>query len=311
MKGMKRFLGIYSFLLAIAMLFSACKGTPEPPEILPELAQLPPLPPPSLVFDTIEAETPYNLTLFFTLGIENPLPFAGQAKLDSWQVEINGQVALSGFSLEGEKSSFQIAAGNSALFPLRLNMDVAALIAEGLAPADNYEVNLITTLEFSGTDGAISGPAASDAVFPPRVQVSALVAFPGVQAPVFSITDIAILKAELINTRFRVGMTIDNPNSFPVELSAFGYELFGNGRFWAEGIERDIIQVPAKSSVSGNIFLMMNFMGMRRQLLDQIINLVDVNYRFIGEAQVSTGVEFLPKFTTRFDLSGFSQVLER
>ncbi|MCL2233127.1 MAG: LEA type 2 family protein, partial [Treponema sp.] len=106
-------------------------------------------------------------------------------------------------------------------------------------------------------------------------------------------------------------MTIDNPNAFPVVLSSFDYELYGNGRFWAEGTERNLIQIPAKSSVEGNIFLIMNFMGMRRTLLDQIINLVDVNYRFTGEVQVSTGVDFLPTFVTAFDISGFSQVLEQ
>jgi len=186
-------------------------------------------------------------------------------------------------------------------------MDVPALITEGLAPADDYEVRLIAELGFSHDRGG----ELSRYLPPGRLQVCSLAAFPGVRPPVFSINDIAILKAELINTRFRVGMTIDNPNAFPVVLSSFDYELYGNGRFWAEGTERNLIQIPAKSSVEGNIFLIMNFMGMRRTLLDQIINLVDVNYRFTGEVQVSTGVDFLPTFVTAFDISGFSQVLEQ
>jgi len=56
---------------------------------------------------------------------------------------------------------------------------------------------------------------------------------------------------------------------------------------------------------------MMNFINMRRDLLDQIINLIDVNYRFAGQAMVGTGVEYLPMFKTEFDLSGYSQVLEK
>jgi len=299
-EGMKKlfnltFFSICASLLAAGLFFSACRTAPQvQPEHLP-----------SLVFDGIEAESPDNLTLFFTLTINNPFPFAGRAEIESWQVQVNGQSARSGFALEGADGSFRIEAGASGSFPLRLNMDVAALVTQGLAPADDYEVRLITELEFSQDNEAARGAAP-----PARLQVSGLAAFPGVRPPVFSITSIAILQAELINTRFRVGLRIDNPNPYPVDLSALAYVLYGNGRLWAEGTERNIIQIPAKSSVTGDLFLLMNFIDMRRDLLDQIINLVAVNYRFRGESQVSTGVDYLPRFTTRFDLSGYSEVIE-
>jgi len=279
--------------LAASLFLAACRSVPTPEELL--------LPLPLLAFDGIRAENPDNLSLFFTLEIDNPLPSAGWVTLESWQVKVNGQTAYAGFSLEGAEGSFAITPEVSASFPLTLNMDVAALMAEGLAPADYYEVTLITELGFSCGAETVAD----------RFMVSGLAAFPGVRPPVFTIVDIAILQAELINTRFRVGMQIENPNAFPVELSALGYTLFGNGRLWADGTERNAIQIPAKSSIEGNFLLLMNFMGMRRDTLDQIINLVDVNYRFAGEAQVRTGVAFLPQFTTHFDLSGFSQVLER
>ena len=129
--------------------------------------------------------------------------------------------------------------------------------------------------------------------------------------PVFTITSIAILQAELINTRFRVSLRINNPNPFPVELSEFRYELYGNGRLWADGIEKNAFEVPGNSTVEGNLFLLMNFIDMQRNLLDQIINLVDVNYRFAGSALVDTLLEQHPNFRTSFDLSGYSRVFER
>ena len=48
---------------------------------------------------------------------------------------------------------------------------------------------------------------------------------PELLEPVFSIASIAILQAELVNTRFKVRLRIDNPNSVPLELSSFNYEL--------------------------------------------------------------------------------------
>jgi len=271
------------FFLASGLFFSACRSAPA----------LPP-PAPLLVFNSIEAESPDKLTLNFTLTIENPLPRAGVARIERWRVEVNGRAAYAGFSLRGGENGFPVGAGVSATFPLRLQMDVPALAAQGLAPADNYEVTLTADVRFPHAE----------------VQVSALAAFVGMRPPEFTIIDIAILQAELINTRFRVGMRIENPNPFPLTLSAFGYELYGNGLFWADGMMRDLIEIPAKSYVTGNLLLLMNFMGMRRGLLDQIINLVDVNYRFVGRAHVSTGITYLPEFIAHFDLSGFSQVIE-
>jgi len=179
-------------------------------------------------------------------------------------------------------------------------MDIGALAARGLAPKEDYSVALIAELDYS----LPSTP-------PAKVEVRGLAAFPGVQPPMFTITEIAILKAELINTRFRVGLKIDNPNPFPIELSAFSYNLYGNGMLWADGADKNVINIRAKSSLSGNVMLLMNFINMNRTLLDQIIYLEDVNYRFTGDVQVSTGIEYLPKFNDGFDVSGYSKVLER
>ena len=283
---------VFISLLAVSFLFSACKSKPASQEE-PRLS----FPSASLVFNGIEADDPVHLKLLFALDITYPLPAAGQVKIESWQVNLNGKNASPAFTLDFPEST--VIASNSSI-PLRLNMDIAALAEKGLAPHDDYSVTLITELVFN-----------SDFTVPMKFTVSGLAEFPGVLEPKFKITSIAILQAELINTRFRVGLRIDNPNPYPVELSAFSYKLFGNGRLWAEGEEKNIIQIPENFSVEGNLFMMMNFIDMERRLLDQIINLVDVNYRFSGEAQVSTGVDYLPVFNTEFNLSGYSEVLEK
>ena len=131
-----------------------------------------------------------------------------------------------------------------------------------------------------------------------------------VQSPEFIINSIAILKAELVNTRFRVGLKINNPNPFPLELSSFSYELYGNGRLWADGIETNVLTVDANSSLEGNLFLIMNFIDMERSLLDQIIMLEDVNYRFSGNVHVNAIGRSLPSFNSSFEVSGYSIVLD-
>ena len=52
----------------------------------------------------------------------------------------------------------------------------------------------------------------------------------------------------------------------------------------------------------------MNFTNMKREVLDQVISLRAVKYRFAGEAAVSADGGRLPGFTVRFDRSGESPV---
>ena len=278
---------ILGLLTVMLFFFTACKSSPAVDT-----------PPPTLVFNDIEAENPEKLSLYFSLELENPFPVDISAVIDSWQVEINDRRAPLGFSLE-HPALLEISGSLSV--PLRLDMDIAALARAGLAPADDYRVNLILSLELSGNSRA---PVPSG-----KLEVSSLAEFPGVRAPEFTITSIAILKAELVNTGFRLGLRIVNPNPYSVNLSALSYVLYGNGRRWADGLERKIGSVPGKSALQGHLVLGMNFIDMGRDLFDQIVNLVDVNYRFAGNAIVTTGVDYLPSFDSGFDLSGYSIVL--
>jgi len=278
-------------LFFMACFFTACKSKPAVPE-----AETAPSTSPSaaLTFTGIQADDIEHLRVSGIL--EAKAPSGSRAKIKSWQVLIDGEDAGFAFSLNYPQGEFH----SGSPIPLTLSMDIAALAAKGLAPKDDYAVTLITELD------VLSGSAS-----PVRIIARETAEFPGLQEPGFSITSIAILKAELVNTRFRVNMKIDNPNPFPLELSNFIYELYGNGRLWAEATEKKVFVVEGKSSMQGDLFLIMNFINMERRLLDQIANLVSVNYRFTGKAQVSTGIDYFPKFNTGFDLSGYSEVLEK
>ena len=130
---------------------------------------------------------------------------------------------------------------------------------------------------------------------------------PGIQEPDFSISSIKILQAELVNTRLKVKVRIENPNPFPVSLSSFTYELYGEGRFWAEGTEKNVFTVPASGFVEKDLFLVMNFIDMKRDLLDKVIAMENVAYRFEGSVQISAAD--MPLLTKSFSLEGKSEVI--
>ena len=131
-------------------------------------------------------------------------------------------------------------------------------------------------------------------------------ALPLVREPVFSVSSIKILQAELVNTRLKVKLRIENPNPFPVTLSSFEYELYGEGLFWADGTEKNVFTVPASGFAEKDLFLVMNFIDMKRDLLDKVIAMEMVAYRFAGTVKINAGD--LPIAANTFSLEGESEV---
>jgi LEA14-like dessication related protein len=211
--------------------------------------------------------------------------------LRSWRLLLNGEewTFPGGEGLETTSLETTALETSPETLPLSLILD----LPEEAGDFDEYHAVLELDLAAPET-----GPLRAEA------------AFPRIRAPEFTITSIAVIKAELVNTRFRVDLTINNPNIFPVTLSSLSYELYGKGRFWARGRERDLLAVPARGQAAARLFLEMNFTNMRRDLLDEVIALGTVPYRFTGEALVDTGLPLLPSFKTEFDRSGYSAVLK-
>ena len=127
-------------------------------------------------------------------------------------------------------------------------------------------------------------------------------------APKFNILSIVILQSDLINTEFETTVTIENLNEFPVNLISINYELYGDDLLWASGERKNILHVPANSSCETEFRFSMNFMGMNRRMLDNIIAMHQVNFRFSGTAEVDAEYPNISPFITRFDITGLSEV---
>jgi len=147
--------------------------------------------------------------------------------------------------------------------------------------------------------------------------------------PKFDIVSIYIIQADLVVTEFEALIKIDNTNDFAMELFSINYELFGNNYFWADGTSenflaannrleaatyhthKDVFKIPAEASAEARFTFKMNFINMPRSLLDDVIAMRQVNYRFKGNAQVRPAIEEADIFTAEFDCTGFSNVKKR
>ncbi|MCA1951207.1 MAG: LEA type 2 family protein [Treponema sp.] len=143
-----------------------------------------------------------------------------------------------------------------------------------------------------------------------NLETKTAIPMPQIFWPEVRVLNIAVKRAELINTRLKVRLLIENHNNFPLTLSRFSYELYGNGRFWADGSLADLFTIQGNESIEKDIYLLMNFINMKRDLLDQVIALKSVQYRFHGDLRIESPLLYLPAFPYAFDKQGSSPVIE-
>jgi LEA14-like dessication related protein len=263
--------GVFVFL---ALCLSCKSPAPAAVEAEPAPAVLP-APRASLTFDRIEAEDLERITLWFNLEAENLRPESVRFVSAAWHAVFNGEpgAAAKNFTaLEGA-----LPPGEKSVFPARLDIAPEALLENSAGAGTDCEAELSLDLVFDYGEGKTE-----------TVPVKAAAVFPLIRKPEFRIMSVAVRKAELIDTRFKVKIRLKNPNIFPVELSAFSFELYNGGRLWAGGKRRNILSIPQGQTAETEFFLTMNFIGMHRNLLDQVIAMEQIYYRFAGEATVST-----------------------
>jgi len=129
--------------------------------------------------------------------------------------------------------------------------------------------------------------------------------------PEFEVVSIVILQADLVVTEFETVLRVKNPNEFALELKSITYELFGNNALWAEGSSSNVLLIPPLSSSETTFMFSMNFIDMRRSLLDDVIAMRRVNYRFRGKAEVQPLIPNVGSFIMSYDCFGFSDVRRR
>ncbi|MDR2080061.1 MAG: LEA type 2 family protein [Treponema sp.] len=279
-------------LLSILAGLAACAtGTPPPEPASPALPAL------SLGFDRVEAAGPGSITLVVRADAENPRSAAVDISPAGWELTLNGRPVERGAELNMD--GVTLAARSTGTIPGRLELSGEALaLADQGEPAEyEADLRLHLALQFHGGESL-------------RKTVEARLIFPRIRQPEFTVSSLAVVQAELINTRFRVRLRIDNPNRYPLELSAFTYELYGAGRYWAEGRETEVMRIPPMGSAEKDLFLVMNFINMKREVLDRVIAMRTIPYRLTGAVRVGTGIPYLPQFTMRFDRSGDSPVVQ-
>jgi LEA14-like dessication related protein len=270
-------------------VFSACKTLPE--NLSPRRPKA------ELVFERMEASNPSEVMLYLLIRADNPRGEGAAIKLSSGSIFVNGSELSGGYAFRAADGG--LLSGYAEPFSQEEIRAVCVLDMK-LLPQEDAGIEACASLEL-GFD--FEGGASE------FVRAETFFSFPRVREPEFSVVSIAVMQAELINTRLKVKIKIRNPNPFPLILSAFSYELYGGGYLWADGDKKNLCEIGENDETEESLFIVMNFIDMRRDLLDQVIAMRNVRYRFTGEVEIGTGIAYLPRFVSLFDLRGDSEVL--
>jgi LEA14-like dessication related protein len=278
-------------LLACSFLCFSCKTMKDenPPDLLNPSARL--------IFERAEAETVEHVTLRFTLEVKNPRKSPAILRIQNWEIRINDQALREGTVLVLETPRPQVDAEGEAQFPLRLEMNLRHLRAQEAGTKTEYTGALQIQAAFAFDSGGFAA-----------AQVTSEAFFPRIQEPEFSIISIAVGRGgpeekSSPQAKFRLGLLIDNPNLFPLELSGLSYSFYGDGNFWAQGAHTESLPIPAQASVETYVYLLTN-----TAVPKQLAALQAVQYRLTGESRILTNMQYLPEFRMDFDLSGDSRL---
>lgn len=81
-----------------------------------------------------------------------------------------------------------------------------------------------------------------------------------VEKPRLAVTDFKLLGAQGLSPRFGIGLKVDNPNRFDLDLNGASYTLSLQGFEVIQGVSNDIPTIPAYGSASFTVEAQASFM---------------------------------------------------
>ena len=86
------------------------------------------------------------------------------------------------------------------------------------------------------------------------------------QKPNVSLAGITLKSANLLQQRFTLALTIQNPNNIPVPVSGLNANLSVNGQDLAQGVSNEAVTIPALGEATVHIEVVSNLAQLIRQV---------------------------------------------
>ncbi len=229
--------------------------------------------------------------LEFTLDVNNPNPIPVQLAGLDYNFLVNGQQLLAGEQREGVK----IAANQTSQVKLPLVLKFADIF-ESVKNLSNSK-----TLDYSiKTDALIDLPLMGIT----RVPAEKTGQVPVPQLPKISLGGINIKSLGLTGADVEIGLNLNNPNAFGIDIRDLGYDLIINGKHWLKSQETKTISLAESATSQVNVPLHLNFLDMGRTLAEMLSKQNPLEYQLVGNMNMDTSLPMLKNIALPFREAG-------
>ena len=231
------------------------------------------------------------LDLDVELEVNNPNPLPIKLAGFDYTLLINGKQLIAGKQTEG----VEIGARNKSRVsvPMNLLFDDAKALFQEFGDQDEFEYQV-------KTEAWVDLPVLGKQRFPATHQGM----LPIPKMPEVSVSSIKINSLSFTEAALEVGLAVDNPNSFSLDMKKLNYQLSVNGQQWIESQAVNLLSLPEKGVGEVKIPVRLNLLKMGGALAKALTQSEPLDYHFSGDMLVDTALPMLKSMELPLDLKG-------
>lgn len=267
----------------LVLIFAGCAGLKDLTKVQQPKVSLADVRIAGLSFDAID--------LLFDIEVENPNVVGVTMAGFDYNFFLNQQSFV-----KGNQPKRQNIAGNGSStveFPLTLRFSDLYSTYNSLKNDDSTSYQIDLGFQF---DLPVLGVV--------RVPVSRQGAVPLLKLPRVALGGIKVNKMGLTAAELLVNVEVDNPNAFSMLLNRLNYSVELSGSQVASGVTDRDMRIGEKGSSTLSIPISLSFLDAGQSLYSLLTKQGKLDYRLIGDVDLSTSVPMLGQVTLPFDRSG-------
>ncbi len=232
-----------------------------------------------------------TIDLLFDINIDNPNSLGVKLNGFDYDFLVNDNSFIKGENSDGLEI---IANGNHGVqIPVTVGFSDLFNAIKSLHQEDNSMYQMKTGFLF---DVPILGSI--------RVPVSKSGEIPMVKLPSISLGSVKVSKLNLTGADLEVGVNINNPNGFSLNLHKMDYNLNVNGKNWVSGITNEALSVDEHGKSTLKLPVSLNFLDLGSSVFQLLSGNNELSYRFNGNVDLGSSLPMLPKANLDFDKTG-------
>lgn len=232
-----------------------------------------------------------EMELTYDIKVDNPNAMSVQMLAYDYNFDINENTLVTG----DQKKELAIEASGASTFqvPMRFNFADVYRSVQGLRDSDEASYSFLSNLTFD-----------LPALGQTKVPVSKEGRIPLLKKPKVSLEDYEVTGLNFNSAKLNLQLSVDNPNSFGIDINALNYDLMINGDRWANGTALKGATIKEKGVTMLNIPISINISEIGMSAYRLLSGGETFNYEIEGDFDLNARHELLGQTTFDFQRSG-------